>query len=152
MIRDLLPREDMIRVLADITQILDRAGWLLPGFDPLERVAKISAACGDPDPSFKQTYQQVFNLESFHSLPHHPALRRVMTMLVGERLLVHPKPIGRLIFPKLRAAHHACASGLPFHGRRRRVLYCVDSPSRLFDFCRAAADSRRLASLRISAA
>src|SRR5690348_9295002 len=88
LVRNLLPREDLTPVLMDITQILDRAGWLLPGFDPLERVAKISAACGDPDPAFKQAYQQVFNLESFHSLPHHPALRRVMTMLVGERVLV----------------------------------------------------------------
>lgn len=99
LIRNLLPRNDLARVLADVTGILERAGWLLPGFDSLERVAKIIMACGDPDPAFKQVYQQVFNLELFHSLPHHPALRRMMTMVVGDRLLVHPKPIGRLIFP-----------------------------------------------------
>lgn len=99
LLRNLLPQDDVARVLADVTHILDKAGWLLPGFDPLERVARIEAACGDPDPAFKQTYQQVFNLESFHSLPHHPALHRAMTMVVGDRLLVHPKPIGRLIFP-----------------------------------------------------
>jgi hypothetical protein len=99
LIRNLLPRDDLARVLWDVTDILDPAGWLLPGFDPLERIADISVACGDPDPAFKQAYQQVFNLESFHSLPHHPALRRAMTMVVGDRLLVHPKPIGRLIFP-----------------------------------------------------
>lgn len=99
LIRNLLPRGDLDQVLGDVARILERAGWLLPGYDPMERVANLNAACGDPDPSFKQAYQQVFNLESFHSLPHHPALRRVMTMIVGERLLVHPKPIGRLIFP-----------------------------------------------------
>lgn len=99
LIRNVLPQDDLDRALADVTQILDKAGWLLPGYDPLERMANVSAACGDPDPSFKQAYQQVFNLESFHSLPHHSALRRVMTMVVGDRLLVHPKPIGRLIFP-----------------------------------------------------
>lgn len=99
LVRNLLPQHDVARVLTDVTQILEREGWLLPGFDPLERVAKISAACGDPDPFFKETYQHVFNLESFHLLPHHPALRRLMTMVVGDRLLVHPKPIGRLIFP-----------------------------------------------------
>ena len=74
-------------------------GWLLPGHDPLERIANISAACGDPDPSFKRTYREVFNLESFHALPHNPALKLVMKMLVGEQVLIHPKPIGRLIFP-----------------------------------------------------
>lgn len=99
LVRNLLPPDDVVRVLTDVTRILEREGWLLPGFDPLERVAKISAACGDPDPAFKQAYQQVFNLESFHSLPHHPAMRRLMTMVVGDHLLVHPKPIGRLIFP-----------------------------------------------------
>lgn len=99
LLRNLLPRDVLNRVLADVTDVLEEAGWLLPGYDPMERVANLSAACGDPDPSFKQAYQQVFNLESFHSLPHHPALRRVMMMVVGERLLIHPKPIGRLIFP-----------------------------------------------------
>jgi hypothetical protein len=99
LVRGVLPRDALAAALSEITRILSVAGWLLSGHSPIGRIANMSAACGDPDPSFKQTYQQVFNLESFHSLPHHPALRRVMNMLVGERLLVHPKPIGRLIFP-----------------------------------------------------
>ncbi len=99
LIRNLIPRSDIENVLGGVTIILFAAGWLLPGFDPLEHIADNSAACGDPDPSFKRTYQEVFNLESFHALPHHPALEGVMKMLVGERVLVHPKPIGRLIFP-----------------------------------------------------
>lgn len=99
LIRNLIPREDISRTLGAVTQILSAAGWLLPGHDPLERFANPQAACGDPDPAFKSTYQAVFNLESFHALPHHPALRSVMTMMVGDRVLVHPKPIGRLIFP-----------------------------------------------------
>ncbi len=64
----------------------------------MERKANIGAACGDPDPVFKRVYQQVFNLESFHALPHQPALHEVMKMLAGDQVLVHPKPIGRLIF------------------------------------------------------
>ena len=99
LIRNLLPQEDILRTLDAITQTLSAADWLLPGENPLERVANPEAACGDPDPSFKSTYQTVFNLEEFHALPHHPALRAAMRMLVGEHLLVHPKPIGRLIFP-----------------------------------------------------
>jgi hypothetical protein len=99
LIRDLLPRTELDRVLGEVTRVLSDAGWLLPGHDPLDRVADIGAACGDPDPSFKRTYQEVFNLEAFHSLPHHPALQRAMKMLVGESVLIHPKPIGRLIFP-----------------------------------------------------
>jgi hypothetical protein len=76
--------------------------------NPLDRMADLGAACGDPDPPFKRTYQEVFNLESFHALPHHPALKRVMTMLAGELVLIHPKPIGRLIFPHCeRLVNHA---------------------------------------------
>ncbi len=99
LIRDLLPRSAVSSVLEDVTQVLSAAGWLLAGHDPRQRMADVGAACGDPDPTFKHVYQQVFNLESFHALPHHAALRELMTMLVGEQVLVHPKPIGRLIFP-----------------------------------------------------
>jgi hypothetical protein len=102
LIRGVLPRVDIENTLGDVTAILSDAGWLLPGHDPLERIANSAATCGDPDPSFKRTYGEVFNLESFHALPHHPALKRVMKMLVGEQVLVHPKPIGRLIFPNCK--------------------------------------------------
>ncbi|MFC5862370.1 phytanoyl-CoA dioxygenase family protein [Acidicapsa dinghuensis] len=99
LIRNLLSLEDVSHTLNAITEVLSAAGWLLPGHDPLERFANPDAACGDPDPEFKSTYQTVFDLESFHALPHYPALQSAMKMIVGERVLVHPKPIGRLIFP-----------------------------------------------------
>jgi ectoine hydroxylase-related dioxygenase (phytanoyl-CoA dioxygenase family) len=108
LIRELLPEAAVRSVLNDVTQVLSAAGWLLPGYDPQDRIADTGVACGDPDPAFKQVYQDVFNLESFHALPHHPALQEVMKMLVGERPLVHPKPIGRLIFPNCdRLVTHA---------------------------------------------
>lgn len=99
LVQNAIPRDAIRHLLEQITEILVGAGWLLTGRDPLERFANSNAACGDPAPRFKSVYQQVFNLEAFHALPHHPELRRVMQMLTGERLLVHPKPIGRLIFP-----------------------------------------------------
>jgi len=99
LIRGLLPREDVKQVLGEVTEVISDAGWLLPGYDPLDRMANRKAACGDPDPQFKRTYQAVFNLAAFHALPHHPALQRIMKQFVGDRLLIHPKPIGRLIFP-----------------------------------------------------
>jgi Phytanoyl-CoA dioxygenase (PhyH) len=99
LIRGLLPCNVLNPLLGEIAQVLYAAGWLLPDHDPLERLANTGAACGDPDPSFKRTYQEIFNLELFHALAHHSALKQVMSMLVGEQLLIHPKPIGRLIFP-----------------------------------------------------
>ena len=99
LIRDVLPAESVNSLLSDVTQVLYTEGWLLPEHNAIDRIANIGAACGDPDPTFKRVYQDIFNLELFHALPHHPALQRVMKMLVGDRLLIHPKPIGRLIFP-----------------------------------------------------
>ena len=100
LIRGLLPINEVNKLLTEIVPIVCRAGWLKSGHDPMERMADEAAACGESDPSFKRVYQEVFSLESFHALTHHPALRQLMTMLVGERLLIHPKPIGRLIFPR----------------------------------------------------
>lgn len=99
LIRQLIPPSDVRAVLADVTDVLSRAGWLRPGSFALDRTPAEGAAYGDPDPIFKKTYQEVFNLERFHALPHHPALKSVMRMIVGDRVLIHPKPIGRLIFP-----------------------------------------------------
>jgi ectoine hydroxylase-related dioxygenase (phytanoyl-CoA dioxygenase family) len=100
LIRGVLPRAPVDQLLGDVTRVIQAAGWLERGHDPMERMANAGAACGDPDPGFKRTYQEVFNLPAFHALPHHLELNRVMKMLVGDRVLVHPKPIGRLIFPQ----------------------------------------------------
>jgi len=55
LIRGLIPPADIRKVLAEVTEVLSDAGWLLPGHDPIEHMANNSAACGDPDPSFKRT-------------------------------------------------------------------------------------------------
>jgi ectoine hydroxylase-related dioxygenase (phytanoyl-CoA dioxygenase family) len=98
-IRGLIPKDTVRTTLADVTDVLFKAGWLDSENTPVDRVPVAGAGYGDPDPVFKKTYQQVFNLESFHSLPHQPELKGVMRMLVDEQVVVHPKPIGRLIFP-----------------------------------------------------
>lgn len=99
LIKSVVPPQALRNLLDEITQILYAAGWLLSHHDPLEHKADPHSACGDPDPLFKRVYDQIFSLESFHALAHHPALRQVMNLLVGPRLLIHPKPIARLIFP-----------------------------------------------------
>jgi hypothetical protein len=110
LIREVLPRDVITQLRGEIAQILSTEGWLLPGHDPLECIADLSANCSYPDPAFKHVYQSIFDLESFHALPHHPALQQVMKMLVGNSLAIHPKPMGRLVFPRSEQltlhAHH----------------------------------------------
>ena len=108
LVRQVIPRSDVEAVLGDVADVLSRAGWLRPGSPASDRIPAEGASYGDPDPIFKRTYQEVFNLERFHALPHHPALKKVMEMIVGDQVLVHPKPIGRLIFPRCeRLVTHA---------------------------------------------
>jgi ectoine hydroxylase-related dioxygenase (phytanoyl-CoA dioxygenase family) len=99
LIRGLLPLDHINRLLTDITQIISAAGWLLPGYSPLERMADVGATCGDPDLSYRAVYKEVFSLESLHAFQHQLALQQAMQLLVGPQLLIHPKPIGRLMFP-----------------------------------------------------
>ncbi len=104
LIRALLSPQDLHPLLGDIVAVLNQAGWLRSDSDPLDRVANPGSACCEDDPAFKAVYDQVFCLPSFHALPHHPVLQKVMKLLVGPHLLIHPKPVGRLIFPDFARA------------------------------------------------
>jgi ectoine hydroxylase-related dioxygenase (phytanoyl-CoA dioxygenase family) len=97
LIRGVLPTDSVDGILQEILRIVGEDGWLLPG--STGRLADTRAACGESDARFKAVYERIFGLKAFHALAHHPALRRVMNLLVGPRLLIHPKPIARVIFP-----------------------------------------------------
>jgi ectoine hydroxylase-related dioxygenase (phytanoyl-CoA dioxygenase family) len=97
-VRGLLPPADLDPLLREITQVLADTRWL-SGDDPVQRIANPSAACADGDPAYKAVNDKVFQLESFHRLPHHDLLQKVMKLLVGPELFIHPKSAVRLIFP-----------------------------------------------------
>ena len=103
-IRDLLPKGDLEQLLSDMIGIASDEGWLIEGSAPSDRIANPAMACSDPEPRYKQAANRVFHLERLHALTHHPVLTDVMKRLVGPHLLVHPKPIGRIIFPNLEGA------------------------------------------------
>jgi Phytanoyl-CoA dioxygenase (PhyH) len=106
LVRELIPRGDVDRVYVDMVRVIDAGGWLLPGQSPLDCVANPEAACIDGKPAFREVGDQVFKLESLHRFMHHPAVRRLMELVVGPRVLVHPKAVLRLIFPNCPGAHY----------------------------------------------
>lgn len=116
LIRNLLFPKDLNLLLTEITQTVAAAGWLDPARPPLDRAIHTGVSFSDTDPAFKRVSDQVFRLETFHAFPHHPTLRHMMELLVGPHLLVHPKPIPRLVFPNAERFrpiphqdHHAIA-------------------------------------------
>jgi ectoine hydroxylase-related dioxygenase (phytanoyl-CoA dioxygenase family) len=103
-IRDLIPKADLEQLLSDMISIASDEGWMADGAAPSERIANPAMACSDPEPKYKLAANRVFSLERLHALTHHPVLTDVMKRLVGPHLLVHPKPIARMIFPNCEGA------------------------------------------------
>lgn len=103
-IRDLMPKEDLERLLSDMLGIAAEEGWMLEGTAPSDRIANPAMACFDPDPKYKPAANRAFCLERLHALAHHPALTDAMRRLVGPHLLVHPKPFARTVFPNCEGA------------------------------------------------
>jgi ectoine hydroxylase-related dioxygenase (phytanoyl-CoA dioxygenase family) len=103
-IRGLMPPKELEPLLSDLIRIASDEGWMIDGSAPSERLANPAKACFDPDRDYKRASNRAFCLESLHALTHHPILTDVMKRIVGPRLLVHPKPIARLIFPRYESA------------------------------------------------
>ena len=103
-IRDLIPKGDLDLLLSDMIGVASDEGWIMEGTAPSDRIADPAKACFEPDPKYKQGSNRAFRLERVHALAHHPALADVMKRLVGPHLLVHPKPIARIVFPNLEGA------------------------------------------------
>lgn len=103
-IRDLMPKGDLEQLLSEMIGIASDEGWMIEGSSPSDRLANPAMACFEPDPRYKRAANRAFRLERLHALMHHPVLADVMKQLVGPHLLVHPKPIGRMIFPNYEGA------------------------------------------------
>ncbi len=117
LIRGVLVPSTLQPLLAQVTEIVEAAGWLEGG--PLERSARAQAACSVDDPQYKAVYDEIFRLPALHALLHAAPLARLMQMLTGPELLVHPVPVARLIFPQhapgIIGAHqdHTAVGGAP---------------------------------------
>ncbi|ACM31484.1 phytanoyl-CoA dioxygenase family protein (plasmid) [Agrobacterium tumefaciens] len=99
-LRNVIPKEDLARTFDHVRAELAAANWLENAEIPTDLIANTGAACVEPEPNFRKVYDRVYFLERFHSLPHHPRLKTVISDALGiDDLLPHPRPIGRLIFP-----------------------------------------------------
>lgn len=99
-LRGVMPRDALDRTLGAVLAEVEKAGWLLPGTDPRDRLADPAKACAEPMAAYRAVYDRVFRLEAFHALPHAPELAAVMRRILDDDdLLIHPRKITRMIFP-----------------------------------------------------
>jgi ectoine hydroxylase-related dioxygenase (phytanoyl-CoA dioxygenase family)/putative sterol carrier protein len=96
--RGLLDPAPIHRLATDLRTALQREGWLADGVAPEE------AALQGPARDFKNAnffggYTALQRLEYFHALPHEPVLTKVMANLIGSDVFIHPRKVGRIVWP-----------------------------------------------------
>jgi ectoine hydroxylase-related dioxygenase (phytanoyl-CoA dioxygenase family) len=97
--RRLLDPELVRSVRHDITHALAPLGWLAPGSDPIDAVPG-ELIRREADENWWGGYAAIQSLESFHRLAHDPAVLAPVRVLAGEDVLVHPRKIARVTYPR----------------------------------------------------
>lgn len=94
LIRGLLPSPAISTVRVPFMEILARHGWVRPSGEVIIRPVR------EGDDAFFNVYDEIQKVEAFHSLAHHPHLRRTMRAVLGAGVFPHPLKVARLIFPQ----------------------------------------------------
>jgi ectoine hydroxylase-related dioxygenase (phytanoyl-CoA dioxygenase family) len=96
--RSLVDQELILRARRDIVRILEQAGWIDAGTDPIEAISSHPARIAG-SPEFTPIYDRIQCLESFHTLAHEPGLIQVSESILGQDAFLQPSNIARVIFP-----------------------------------------------------
>lgn len=96
--RGLLDPASTLEVRSDILHALARLGWTAPGTPADDAVPGTVHVEGGP--GWWEGYEALQRLESFHRLAHQDTLVGTMRTLFGERVVVHPQKIARVVFPQ----------------------------------------------------
>ena len=96
----LQPPDKLLALRREMLTVMQRGGWLVPGTDPMDGIAKISAQCTEGDLAYAEVYHEVYKLESFHRSAHWPEVMDMVAKIMGRPIMPHPQKIARLWFPK----------------------------------------------------
>ncbi len=99
-IRELLPKNDVLRVRRRLLEKASKGGWLDPK-TPIEAgIANRQAACKDPEETYMQVFPGIWSDEELHRLRTHPQVLEFFDSIFGEPTLAHPSFVQRNIFPQ----------------------------------------------------
>lgn len=110
--RGLIPVEPILEMRRTILAQFQGRGWILEGSELMEGIVDPcihEVACYASNGVDKQAYQDLYRVEEFHRLAHHPAIIGLLTKIFGEPVFVHPRNIARLMAP------HRDATPTPAH-------------------------------------
>ncbi len=79
-------------------EILSRHGWTDDGTDPHDLITSKDAII-EGMPEFIPILEDFQRLEEFHAFAHDPGIVGMLARLFDDTVLVHPRNIGRIVFP-----------------------------------------------------
>ena len=97
----LIPRDEVLALRRIFLEQLDKWGWLAPDTGLMDGIIDLSIdeAEGSWQQRYYSAYPDLFRLQEFHRLAHHPAIISLFEKLFGEAVLVHPRNIVRPMVP-----------------------------------------------------
>jgi len=97
--RGLIDAESIYSLRQDFLEICYRHGWAQGG-EALLKGIRTGGPFREGGAGYWPVLDAFQRLESFHAFAHHPAILNVCDTLFGEKTLVHPRNIGRIMFPE----------------------------------------------------
>ena len=118
-------------------------GWA-EGGDALMDGIRVGGPFMEGDDGYWPVLDEFQCLESFHAFAHHPSILDMLDKLFGEKTLVHPRNIGRIMFPEntkyttpahqdfihIRGTEETYTAWIPLRGVSERIGR-IDSPRRV---------------------
>ena len=97
--KGLIDSESIHRLRQDFLEICHQHGWAQGG-DTLMDGIRTGGPYMEGDDGYWPVLDEFQSLESFHAFAHHPSIIGMCDTLFGEKTLVHPRNIGRIMFPE----------------------------------------------------
>ena len=146
-IRSLLPGEILEALRSAFLEIAREAGWARKDTPREDAIADLNGFCVEPEPAYMDVYAEMYGLEAFHALQHHPNIVTLLQRMAGEPILPHARVIARTIFPQREAyTTPAHQDFIPIQGTAETYTAWIplaDLPSRMGGLQVAAGSHRK---------
>ena len=97
--KGLIDADSIHKLRRDFLEICHRHGWAQGGDNLMDGI-RTGGPYMEGDEGYWPVLDEFQSLESFHAFAHHPSIIDMCDKLFGEKTLVHPRNIGRIMFPE----------------------------------------------------